>query len=127
MALEIPGLASFILTHEWDGELQGLNDFVAEDGTVLHPPVAPVFWSFRVMVGTRFSHAAAQLGLVWFPCGVAARCNEGRIEGHWFASRGCPSRSSGRSCPWPSPAGSHARGLVHHREKSAASPGWCRA
>ncbi|MEM8647259.1 MAG: cytochrome ubiquinol oxidase subunit I, partial [Pseudomonadota bacterium] len=30
----------------------GLNDFVAEDGTVLHPPVAPVFWSFRIMVGT---------------------------------------------------------------------------
>ncbi|MBD3664478.1 cytochrome ubiquinol oxidase subunit I [Sulfitobacter aestuariivivens] len=48
----IPNLASFILTHTWDGELQGLNDFVAEDGTELHPRVAPVFWSFRVMVGT---------------------------------------------------------------------------
>ncbi|QUJ76047.1 cytochrome ubiquinol oxidase subunit I [Sulfitobacter albidus] len=48
----IPGLASFILTHEWDGEVKGLNEFVAEDGTVLHPRVAPVFWSFRVMVGT---------------------------------------------------------------------------
>ncbi|MDX8353907.1 cytochrome ubiquinol oxidase subunit I [Cognatiyoonia sp. IB215182] len=48
----IPNLASFILTHEWDGEVQGLNDFVTEDGEVLHPRVAPVFWSFRVMVGT---------------------------------------------------------------------------
>lgn len=48
----IPGLASFILTHEWDGEVKGLNEFVAEDGTALHPRVAPVFWSFRVMVGT---------------------------------------------------------------------------
>jgi cytochrome d ubiquinol oxidase subunit I len=48
----IPNLASFILTHDWNGEVQGLNDFVAEDGTVLHPPVNPVFWSFRVMVGT---------------------------------------------------------------------------
>jgi cytochrome d ubiquinol oxidase subunit I len=48
----IPNLASFILTHTWDGEVQGLNDFVAEDGTILHPRVAPVFWSFRVMVGT---------------------------------------------------------------------------
>lgn len=48
----IPNLASFILTHEWDGEIQGLNDFVTEDGEVLHPRVAPVFWSFRVMVGT---------------------------------------------------------------------------
>jgi cytochrome bd ubiquinol oxidase subunit I len=34
------------------GEVPGLNDFVTEDGTVLHPPVAPVFWSFRVMVAT---------------------------------------------------------------------------
>ena len=48
----IPNLASFILTHEWDGEIKGLNDFVTEDGEVLHPRVAPVFWSFRVMVGT---------------------------------------------------------------------------
>jgi len=48
----IPGLASFILTHDWNGEVKGLNEFVAEDGTVLHPRVAPVFWSFRVMVGT---------------------------------------------------------------------------
>lgn len=48
----IPGLASFILTHDWNGEVTGLNDFVAEDGTVLHPPVNMVFWSFRTMVGT---------------------------------------------------------------------------
>ena len=48
----IPNLASIILTHSADGVITGLNDFVAEDGTVLHPPVAPVFWSFRVMVGT---------------------------------------------------------------------------
>jgi cytochrome d ubiquinol oxidase subunit I len=46
MALKVPGLGSLILTHEWDGELKGLNDF---DGD--HPPVAPVFWAFRVMVG----------------------------------------------------------------------------
>lgn len=50
--LGIPGLASLILTHEWDGEVKGLNEFLAEDGTALHPRVAPVFWSFRVMVGT---------------------------------------------------------------------------
>lgn len=43
--IAIPKLASLILTHEWDGELQGLSDFEE------HPPVAPVFWSFRVMVG----------------------------------------------------------------------------
>jgi cytochrome d ubiquinol oxidase subunit I len=43
----VPKLASFILTHDLNGEVQGLNDF---DGQ--HPPVAPVFWGFRVMVGT---------------------------------------------------------------------------
>jgi cytochrome d ubiquinol oxidase subunit I len=51
-AIEIPSGASLILTHRMDGEVPGLNDFVAEDGTHLHPPVAPVFWSFRIMVGT---------------------------------------------------------------------------
>ena len=42
----IPKGASFILTHDLDGEIKGLNEFVGE-----HPPVAPVFYSFRVMVG----------------------------------------------------------------------------
>jgi cytochrome d ubiquinol oxidase subunit I len=49
--IAIPSLASFILTHHFDGEVPGLNDFVAEDGSALHPPVAPVFYAFRVMVG----------------------------------------------------------------------------
>ncbi len=49
--LAIPSLASVILTHKADGEVPGLNDFVTEDGSVLHPPVLPVFIGFRVMVG----------------------------------------------------------------------------
>ncbi|WP_395175427.1 cytochrome ubiquinol oxidase subunit I, partial [Roseibium alexandrii] len=48
----IPSGASLILKHDPAGVVPGLNDFYAEDGTALHPPVAPVFWSFRVMVGT---------------------------------------------------------------------------
>mgnify|MGYP001946314981 CR=1 FL=1 len=44
-AIEIPYAASLILTHRLDGEIKGLNDFD------VHPPVAPVFWSFRVMLG----------------------------------------------------------------------------
>ncbi len=48
--IAIPSGASLILTHRLDGEVPGLNDFVAEDGTVLHPPVGPVFFAFRVMV-----------------------------------------------------------------------------
>ena len=43
----IPSLASLILTHEWDGEVPGLNEVAVEE----QPPVAVVFWSFRVMVG----------------------------------------------------------------------------
>ncbi|MEM7694488.1 MAG: cytochrome ubiquinol oxidase subunit I [Pseudomonadota bacterium] len=50
--ISIPSGASLILTHTLDGEVPGLNDFVAEDGSALHPPVAPVFYAFRVMVGT---------------------------------------------------------------------------
>ena len=46
LAVKVPKLASLILTHEWDGELKGLNEFEGK-----HPPVAPVFWAFRVMVG----------------------------------------------------------------------------
>lgn len=49
--LEVPNGASLILTHRMDGTVPGLNDFVSEDGTVLHPPVKPVFFAFRVMVG----------------------------------------------------------------------------
>lgn len=44
--VSIPKLASLILTHEADGEIRGLNEF---DGK--HPPVAQVFWTFRIMVG----------------------------------------------------------------------------
>ncbi|MEO1694689.1 MAG: cytochrome ubiquinol oxidase subunit I [Pseudomonadota bacterium] len=49
--IAVPNGASLILKHKADGVVPGLNQFVAEDGTRLHPPVAPVFWSFRVMVG----------------------------------------------------------------------------
>ena len=45
-AVEIPRLASLILTHHADGELKGLNEF--KDN---HPPVKPLFFGFRLMVG----------------------------------------------------------------------------
>ena len=50
----IPSGASLILKHSADGVVPGLNDFVSADGKPLHPPVAPVFWSFRIMVGIGF-------------------------------------------------------------------------
>jgi cytochrome bd ubiquinol oxidase subunit I len=49
--IAVPNGASLILKHHADGVVPGLNDFVAEDGTVEHPPVLPLFVSFRVMVG----------------------------------------------------------------------------
>jgi cytochrome d ubiquinol oxidase subunit I len=45
-ALEIPKASSMILTHDWNGKVRGLNEFEG-----LHPPVAPVFWAFRLMMG----------------------------------------------------------------------------
>ena len=42
----IPGLASFYLTHDFKGEIQGLEAFPNA-----HPPVLPVFLAFRIMVG----------------------------------------------------------------------------
>lgn len=56
-AVEIPYLASWLLTHDPQGELLGLNEF-GDD----HPPVAPVFWSFRVMVGI----GLLMIGLSWW-------------------------------------------------------------
>jgi cytochrome d ubiquinol oxidase subunit I len=44
-ALEIPRGTSLLLTHDPDGEVRGLEEFAA------HPPVAVVFFAFRLMVG----------------------------------------------------------------------------
>ncbi|WP_374536747.1 cytochrome ubiquinol oxidase subunit I [Chitinimonas taiwanensis] len=45
-AIGIPKLASLILKHDPNGEIRGLNEFVGQ-----HPPVPPLFWAFRIMVG----------------------------------------------------------------------------
>jgi cytochrome d ubiquinol oxidase subunit I len=45
-AVEIPKALSLILKHHPDAEVKGLEEFGND-----HPPVAPVFWAFRVMVG----------------------------------------------------------------------------
>ncbi|MCG8595348.1 MAG: cytochrome ubiquinol oxidase subunit I [Kiloniellales bacterium] len=63
--IAIPNGASLILKHDPDGVVPGLNDFVAEDGSPLHPPVAPVFWSFRIMVGVGFLMLAVAWGTAY--------------------------------------------------------------
>lgn len=45
--LAIPKLASLYLTHSFEGVVRGLKDFARAD----RPPVLPVFFSFRIMVG----------------------------------------------------------------------------
>ena len=55
-ALEIPKLSSLIITRSLNGEVKGINEFPGE-----HPPVAPVFWGFRIMVGT----GMAMIALAW--------------------------------------------------------------
>ncbi|MEL6889316.1 MAG: cytochrome ubiquinol oxidase subunit I, partial [Pseudomonadota bacterium] len=73
MELGVPNMASIILKHKADGVVPGLNDFVTAEGEVLHPPVAPVFWSFRIMVGTGF----AMLALSWFAAFMMLRRGRG--------------------------------------------------
>ena len=54
-AVEIPKLSSLILKHHLDAPMDGLDTIPDAD----EPPVAVVFWSFRIMVGLGF----AMLGL----------------------------------------------------------------
>ena len=57
--IAIPKLSSLILTHDLDGEVKGLKSWVRTD----RPPVAMVFWTFRIMVG---------LGLLMIATGLTA-------------------------------------------------------
>jgi len=45
--IAIPAIGSLYLTHSWDGEVKGLKDFPAGE----RPPVAIVYFAFRIMVG----------------------------------------------------------------------------
>ena len=70
----IPNVASLVVTGELDGEIRGLREWPAEE----HPPVAIVFWSFRVMVG---------LGLLMLALGAVGSWLlwKGRLEDRpWF-------------------------------------------
>ena len=69
----IPKGASLILTHDPDGLIPGLDRYGDEI-----PPVAPVFWGFRIMVGT----GLLMLALSWF---AAWRLRRGREMTPWLA------------------------------------------
>ncbi|MEJ2762954.1 cytochrome ubiquinol oxidase subunit I [Photobacterium sp. MCCC 1A19761] len=59
--VSIPYLGSLILTHSFTGEVKGLDAFPEAD----HPPVAIVFWSFRIMVALGFLMLAVGLVSLW--------------------------------------------------------------
>ena len=69
----IPNLASWILTHSSDGEVKGLNAFPGN-----HPPVAPVFFAFRIMVGV----GVLMLAVSWLAAWQLWRRGE---PGRWLA------------------------------------------
>jgi cytochrome d ubiquinol oxidase subunit I len=57
----IPDGASLILRHSADGVVPGLNDYGGD-----HPPVFPVFWAFRIMVGTGLLMLAVSWAAAFF-------------------------------------------------------------
>lgn len=81
----VPALASLYLTHSWTGEVRGLKSFPRED----QPPVAIVFFAFRIMVGI----GVLMLAVAWW--------------GAWLAWRGRLAQSPGflRVAQWMLPSG----------------------
>jgi cytochrome bd ubiquinol oxidase subunit I len=71
-AIEIPKGLSLILRHDADATIQGLDAFESA-----HPPVAPLFFSFRVMVGT----GMCMIALAWFGLWATRR---GRVAPRWL-------------------------------------------
>ncbi|WP_299657421.1 cytochrome ubiquinol oxidase subunit I, partial [uncultured Jannaschia sp.] len=60
-AVGIPKLSSLILKHDLDAPLAGLDTIPDED----QPPVAIVFWSFRIMVAIGFAMLGIGLWSLW--------------------------------------------------------------
>ena len=73
-AIEVPLLGSIILTHSLDGVIQGLKTVPAAE----QPPVLPVFFAFRIMVG------CGMLMLVIAGTGLALRRGGRLYRARWF-------------------------------------------
>jgi cytochrome d ubiquinol oxidase subunit I len=83
--LAVPKLGSLILTHEWDGEIQGLKAFPPEDRP---NPIIP-FFAFRIMVG---------IGLIMIAVGVGGAAL-------WLMGRLWTTRWFLRALVWVAPLG----------------------
>ena len=75
--IAIPKAASWILTHDVNGEVQGLNAFEG-----LHPPVSPVFWSFRIMLAV----GMLMLLVAWFVAYLLWRGRADKPQVLWIIS-----------------------------------------
>ena len=86
-AIQVPRLASYVLKHDLDAELKGLDAFGAD-----HAPVAPVFFAFRAMVGM----GVLMIVLSWFSVFIFYKrkttprillwCLAGATFSGWFAT-----------------------------------------
>jgi cytochrome bd ubiquinol oxidase subunit I len=83
--LAVPHLGSLILTHSWNGEVKGLDAWPANQW----PPVWPVFFAFRIMVGI----AVLMFGVVVI--GWVLRLRGTLFDTRWFL----------HLCQWFAPAG----------------------
>ena len=73
--IAIPKLASLYLTHDINGEVKGIKEFGDK-----HPPVGPVFWAFRVMVGT----GLLMLAVSWFSAWQLRRNGRQEVLPMWL-------------------------------------------
>jgi cytochrome bd ubiquinol oxidase subunit I len=60
-AIEVPRLGSFILTHDWNGEVKGLKAWPRAD----RPNALILFWTFRIMVGIGLLMVLTGLCSLW--------------------------------------------------------------
>ncbi|MEJ7137941.1 cytochrome ubiquinol oxidase subunit I [Amphibiibacter pelophylacis] len=68
--LAVPHLGSLLLTHSWDGEIKGISSFPNAA-----PPVAPLFFGFRIMVGLGVLMLLFSWGGLWL-----LRRRQGQVE-----------------------------------------------
>ncbi len=72
--VDLPKLGSLVLTHEWEGEVEGLKEVPPED----RPNVPIVFFAFRIMVGIGVVLLALAL------TGFALRLRGRLYRSRWF-------------------------------------------
>ena len=84
-AIDIPYLGSLIVTHSLNGAIKGLKDWPPDQ----RPPVWPVFFAFRIMVGIGFLMlgVVALGGILWL--------RDRLFEADWYL----------RLCQWMAPLG----------------------